>query len=71
MTLNEQLVELKDIIENNYDFLKQKYNLIDTIYEAINDLLIFSIEDTIKKSWLESNSSLIDEIKKQCVKIKG
>jgi len=63
MTLTEQLIELKEIIENNYDFLKQKYDSLDTIYEAINDLLFFSIEDTIKKSWLESNRSLIDEIK--------
>ena len=63
MTLNEQLFELKEIIEDNYEYLKKNDERIAAIYEALEELLSFSYSDSIKKSWLKSNEKLIISIK--------
>jgi len=63
MNVDEQLLELKQIIKDNYQELKIQYKMIDIYYEAINDLPNFIYADSIKSSWLRSNKELITEIK--------
>jgi len=63
MCVDEQLLELKQFIEDNYQELKTNYKTIDIYYEAINDLLSFIYLDSVKNAWLESNKEFINEIK--------